>query len=96
VAQIPDDDLARVVVPYRAKPRQKAALDEVLTEESKGRAGKPRLTLSKVVEYVVGLGLDLYWVRHQTGRDLDALGQAEGWDRRRALLEVVKRGLRKK
>lgn len=92
-----EKDRARVVVPYRAKPAQRDELDAVVEEERKGRAsGKKVPSLSKVVEYVVGLGLDLYWARHELGAALDALQESEGWSRRRALTEALRRGLERK
>jgi hypothetical protein len=94
LAQIQEEDRARVVVPYRAKPEQKTALEEVFHEEQK-KERKKRLSLSKVVEFVVGLGLDIYWVRHELGAELDAWASEHAWDRRQALREVIRRGLAK-
>jgi hypothetical protein len=94
LAQIPDEDAAKVVVPFRATLEQRRAIDEAVAEEAraKTREGKKAPTLSKVVGYLMDQGLDLYWVRHELGKAMDAAAEP-GWDRRKTLLELVKRGL---
>lgn len=93
MAQIQDDEGTRVTIGYRGTPEQKDELSDVLTEEIRAPNRKARRTLSKVCEYVMGLGIDLYWARHELGGAMDALQDTEGWTRRRTLLEVLKRGL---
>lgn len=98
VAQLPEEEGAKVTIAFRAEAHQRDSLTAVLNEETRAFTGpaskrKGRATLSKVIEYVVGLGLDLYWVRHDLGRDLDAFAEREGLDRRGALTEVIRRGL---
>lgn len=77
---------------------QRGELEAILREEKQAlppSAGPRAMTLSKVTRYVTGLGVDLYWARHQLGRELDAFAQTQGLDRRGALLEALRRGLRK-
>lgn len=98
LAQLPDDEAAKVVVPYRATPAQRRSINEVLAEEvrAKTKEGKKVPTLSKVVGYLVSLGLDFYWVRHELGEQFDAVAEEYGRDRRMALRELLRRGLEKK
>lgn len=95
LAQLPDDAAAKVVVPYRATPTQKREIDEVLAEETRARKAiaKKAPTQSKVVAYLVELGLEHYWARHVLGGEVDELAAANGWARGKALLEMLRRGL---
>lgn len=95
----------RVTAAFKADPELLKRVQEVVDEEQRRRKdGDEEVTQSKATEFLVALGLDIYWARHDLGQDLlaqlhlhaidlaRAAGSAEP-DTRAALTDVLRRGL---
>lgn len=91
VAQIrPQETGEPVIITFQSDGGQREDLMQALALERNAlptSAGPRAMTLSKVVRYVVGLGLDLYWALDATQLTLEALVSATGAQSRREALK---------
>jgi hypothetical protein len=89
LAQIPKK-VAKSTVSYKADPAQVDDVDRVVQHEG----GVDAVSRSEVLEFLVWLGLSGYWAREEGGVErFRAVTAACGGDERRALKELLRRGL---
>lgn len=102
MAQMDDGggDADKAIITFQTTTAVEAEIDRALAEERRvlGLDERSRKrTKSKVAAFLVELGLDLYWARHELGPDTfkQLEGDARG-DRRKVLSELLELGLEAK